>query len=256
MHMLASPSSLQSEVRGTQENVRETQHAAVETQRGIRAPQRISARRRGYFQTAAFAGFFLLVAISISSCGAARPIRFYQLTPPEVPAVTGAPQPYPVSLVLGAINSSPLYAQDRIVYGTEGEGMGLYLYERWAEPPTQMMQEILLRELRGGNHFREVYPLRSSVHGDYLLRGRLYDFKEVSGSSVVARVNFFLELRDTKNATTVWSYSYHQDEPVVEKTAAGVVAALDKNMARGLRESSAGITQYFADHPPQQAAQN
>jgi cholesterol transport system auxiliary component len=238
--MLASPSSLQSDLRATQNVVRETQE--------------IATRWRRYFQSAAFAGFFLLVAIGISSCGAARPIRFYQLTPPDLSGA-GTAEPYPVTIVLGAINSSPLYAQDRIVYGTDGEGMGLYLYERWAEPPTQMMQEILLRELRSGNRFREVYPLRSSVKGDYLLRGRLYDFKEVSGSSaVVARVTFYLELRDTKNARTVWSYSYHQDEPVTEKTAGAVVAALDKNMARGTREACAGIGQYFVDHPPQSAA--
>jgi cholesterol transport system auxiliary component len=238
--MLASPSSLQSDFRAVRSDAREA--------------RRIATHRHSYFQCVAVAGVFLLVAMSVSSCGSARPISFYQLEIPVTTPPTNT-QSYPVSILLGAINSSPLYSQDRIVYGTEGEGMGLYLYQRWAEPPTQMIQEMLLRELRGGGKFREVYPLRSSVRGDYLLRGRLYDFKEISGSnSIVARVTFYLELRDTKNATTVWRYSYHQDEPVGGKDAAAVVAALDKNVTRGTREACSGIEQYFADHPPQQAA--
>jgi ABC-type uncharacterized transport system auxiliary subunit len=117
-----------------------------------------------------------------------------------------------------------------------------------------MIQELLLRELRDGKRFTGVYSGRSGVHGDYVLRGRLYDFKEVSGSSsVVARVSLDLELRNTKTATTVWTYSYRQDEPVTGDTAAAVVAALDKNIARGTREASAGIEQYFANHPPEPA---
>ncbi|MGA2421481.1 MAG: ABC-type transport auxiliary lipoprotein family protein, partial [Candidatus Acidiferrum sp.] len=150
---------------------------------------------------------------------------------------------------------SSLYREDRIVYGTESEGMGLYEYQRWAEPPTEMIREILLRELRGSRRFSEVYPLRSVIHGDYLLRGRLYDFKEISGNSgVVARVTFELELRDNKTFKTVWSYNYHQDEPVAGKDAPSVVAALDKNIGRGTQEAIAGIEQYFAQNPPQPPA--
>ncbi len=235
--MLASPSSLQSDLREAQNNVR---------------AKKFGTRRR-YLQTAAFAGFFSLIAMGVCSCGSPKPIHFFQLNPPAL-APTSTAEPYPTTILIGVINTSALYAQDRIVYGTESEGMGLYLYERWAEPPNQMIQELLLRELREGKRFTGVYSGRSGVRGDYVLRGRLYDFKEVSGSSsVVARVSLDLELRNVKTASTVWSYSYRQDEPVTGDTAAAVVAALDKNIARGAREASAGIAQYFADHPPQPA---
>jgi ABC-type uncharacterized transport system auxiliary subunit len=207
---------------------------------------------RRYLQSGACAGFFLLIAAGLSSCGAPRPVRYYQLEPPALAPAPSTEAPYPVTILLGPMTASSLYREDRIVYGTESEGMGIYEYQRWVEPPTEMIREILLRELRGSRRFSEVYPLRSVIHGDYLLRGRLYDFKEISGNSgVVARVTFELELRDNKTFKTVWGFSYHQDEPVTGKDAASVVAALDKNIGHGTQEAIAGIEQYFAQNTPQ-----
>jgi ABC-type uncharacterized transport system auxiliary subunit len=240
--MLASPSSLQSDLRATQ-NI-------------VGATQNIANPGRRYFPAGAFAGLFLLIAMGVSSCGSPRPIHFYQLKPPA-PAPASTAEPYPVTILVGVIGASSLYTQDRIVFGSSNEGMGLYLYQRWAEPPTSMIQELLLRELRGSMRFKEVYPLRSGFHSEYVLRGRLYDFKEVDpaekSGTVLARVSMDLELRETKSGTTVWRYSYRQDEPVTGKDAAAVVAALDKNIARGTSEVLAGIAQYFAEHPPEAA---
>jgi ABC-type uncharacterized transport system auxiliary subunit len=86
------------------------------------------------------------------------------------------------------------------------------------------------------------------------LRGQLYDFKEVSAGTVVARVSFDMELRDTSTNLTVWRKSYNQDEPVTGKTPADVVAALDRNIDRGIKEVTAGLDQYFSANPPKTAA--
>jgi len=200
------------------------------------------------------AALILFIAGVVAGCGASRPVKYYVLDIGPTPANSAAPQ-FPIVLLVSRITASSLYRDDRLVYGTGKVQLGTYEYQRWAAPPTEMIHEILLRELRGSRRFTEVYPLRSVIHGDYLLRGRLYDFKEVSANSgVVARVNFELELRDNKTFKTVWSYSYHQDEPVTGKDAAAVVAALDKNIARGTQEAVASIEQYFAQNPPQPAA--
>ena len=203
---------------------------------------------RHFLQAEACAVALLCVAMVVASCGAARPIRYYQLNVPEmVPA--GSSETYPVTIVLGSLTTSHLYREDRIVYGTQGEGMGTYEYERWAEPPTEMIGAILLRELHNTHHFRQVYSMKSAVHGDYLLHGHLYDFKEISGPNLVARVSFDLELRDNRTGTVVWNTNYRQDEPVSAKEPAAVVAALDKSIERGLHEATASIDQYFAAHP-------
>lgn len=197
------------------------------------------------------AAIFRLAAtvLFLGGCGATRPSKYYQLTIPGDAPVAREVQPTPVTLLVGTLLASDLYREDRIVYSTAGEEMGTYQYQRWAEPPTEMIQEVLLRELRSSGHYRAVFAHRSDTNGDFLLRGRLYDFKEVSGNSMVARLTVDFEMRDLKNGTTVWTHYYHHDEPVNEKNVSAVVAALDRNVQRSVKEVLESLDQYFASHP-------
>jgi len=188
----------------------------------------------------------LVLCLAImNGCGAARPSKFYQLTVPNDRISAEDPATYPVALLLGPITTSHLYRDDRIVYTSNGEAMGTYEYARWAEPPSEMICDLLLRELRSSRRYRHVYSLRSDVRGDYLLRGHLYDFREISGNALAARVSFEFELRDSKTGATVWTGSYTHDEPVAGKDVPAVVAALDRNVQSGLHEITASLEQYF-----------
>ena len=184
----------------------------------------------------------------LNGCGAARPSKFYQLTAASSQASGADPSPYAVTLLLGPITSSRLYRDDHIVYTSSGHAMGTYEYQRWAEPPSEMIDDVLLRELRLSGRYQHVYSLRSDVHGDYLLRGHLYDFREISGNGLVARVAFEFELRDSKAGSTVWTRYYSHDEPVDGKDVPAVVAALNRNVLSGLSELSEGLDQYFSTH--------
>lgn len=188
----------------------------------------------------------LLCFAALNGCGAARPSKYYQLTVPSDKTSGADPAPYPVTLLLGSITTSHLYRDDHIVYTSNGEAMGTYEYQRWAEPPTEMINDVLLRELQTSGRYQHIYTVRSDVRGDYLLRGHLYDFREISGSGLAARVAFEFELRDSKTGMTVWSRSYSHDEPVDGKTVSAVVAALDRNVQSGLGEIIGGLDQYFS----------
>jgi ABC-type uncharacterized transport system auxiliary subunit len=190
-----------------------------------------------------------------AGCGAARPSKYYQLTIPGDLAPAANPNPIPITLLIGRLTGPALYREDEIVYSSGGEGMGTYEYHRWAEPPTEMIAEIMLRQLRASGHYRGVYTLRSDIHGDFLLHGRLYDFKEVSGSSEVARVTMELELRNVKTATSVWTHFYSHDEPTAGKSVDAIVAGLDKNVQQGIAECLVSLDEYFAAHPPAPPAQ-
>ncbi|HKW65167.1 MAG TPA: ABC-type transport auxiliary lipoprotein family protein [Candidatus Acidoferrum sp.] len=197
------------------------------------------------------AAVFSLVAAAVflAGCGATRPSKYYQLTiPGEAPAGQNV-EAAPVTLLVGTLLAPDLYRESRIVYSTTGEQMGTYEYERWEEPPTEMIQEVLLRELRSSGRYRAVFVHRSDANGDFLLRGRLYDFKEVSGNGEVARLTADFEMRDMKNGATVWTHYYHYDEPVNGKDVPAVVAALDKNVQRAVKEVLESLNQYFAAHP-------
>ena len=188
-----------------------------------------------------------LVSGLLIGCGAARPSKYYQLTVPGGDAAPAAdPSPYPVTLLLGPLRASHLYREDHIVYSSSGEMMGTYEYQRWAEPPTEMLVDVLLRDLRASGRYRSVDILRSNSHGDYILYGRLYDFKEISVAPLMARLTMDLQLRETKTGSTVWTHFYSHDEPVSAKDISAVVAALDRNAQRGMSEVRSGLEQYFS----------
>src|SRR6266853_4006109 len=208
----------------------------------------IYSRRRAVRAPLTFATVFL--SVLLVGCGAARPAKYYQLTVPREAAADPPADLLPVTILMGPIMSSHLYREDRIVYSSSGEDMGTYEYQRWAEPPTEMIQDVLFRTLRSSGHYRAVYAQRSSIRGDYLLHGRLYDFKEVTGSSMVGRLSLDLELRETKTGTTVWTHLYNHDEPVSGKDVSAVVAALNRNVQRATNEFTASLNQYFSAHPP------
>jgi ABC-type uncharacterized transport system auxiliary subunit len=182
----------------------------------------------------------------LNGCGATRPSKFYQLTLPNDKTSGADPAPFPVTLLLGPITTSHLYRDDHIVYTSNGEGMGIYEYQRWAEPPSEMISDVLLRELQESERYQHVYSLRSDSRGDYVLRGHLYDFREISGNGLAARVAFDFELRDSKTGTTVWNRSYSHDEAVNGKDVSAVVAAMDRNVQSGLREVLEDLDKYFS----------
>jgi ABC-type uncharacterized transport system auxiliary subunit len=203
-----------------------------------------------------FAAAFLLLSVVLAAgCGAARPSKYYQLTMPSDLGADPPSDPYPVSLLLGTLMASHLYREDRIVYSSSGEGMGTYEYHRWAEPPTEMIEEVLLRELRTSGRYRGVNFVRSGARGDYVISGRLYDFKEISASPISARVTFELSMRDNKTASSVWSHYYSHDEPVSGKDVSAVVAALNRNVQRGINECRSSLNEYFSAHPVQPPSQ-
>lgn len=200
----------------------------------------------GVFSPALVLGLGMLI---LNGCGAARPSKFYQLTTPSDTATGGDPAPFPVTLLLGPVATSHLYRDDHIVFTSAGEAMGRYEFQRWAEPPSEMINDVLIRELQVSGRYEHVYSLRSNVRGDYVLRGQLYDFREIDGNPFAARVAFEFELRDSKTGTVVWNRYYSHDEPVDGKNVTAVVAAIDRNVQNGLHEVTRGLEQYFSARP-------
>src|SRR6267143_711286 len=107
------------------------------------------ARAKHLEKTSGASWVALIVAVALtagwgSGCGATRPSRYYQLTVPPDAAAVERPDSLPVTLLLGAFMTSHLYREDRIVFGNGPEQLGTYEYQRWAEPPAEMIQEVLL----------------------------------------------------------------------------------------------------------------
>jgi ABC-type uncharacterized transport system auxiliary subunit len=122
----------------------------------------------------------------------------------------------------------------------------MYEYSRWVEPPVDMVQISLIHTLKSTGNYLSVDSLGSSSDGQFVLRGRLYDFEEVDGPSIAGLVSMEFELSDRKTGKVVWSHSYSQSEPVPSKEMSAVVSALNSNLDRGLKETAAGLNDYFS----------
>jgi ABC-type uncharacterized transport system auxiliary subunit len=188
-----------------------------------------------------------LLAVGLSGCGSIKPVKYYQLThPPTRPLA--AQSPVDVALLVRPFQTSHLYREDRIVYGGDGEQLGLYENHRWTEPPVELLQDALARGLRTSGHFKSVTTLRSDTSAEFSLVGHLYAFREVSTGGVVARLNFDAELTDLKLGKVIWSHTYNHDVPTSGKTVADIAAAMDKNVQLSVQEIQDGILQALANY--------
>jgi ABC-type uncharacterized transport system auxiliary subunit len=193
----------------------------------------------------------LVLAVSLSSCGSERPVKYYEINFPP-PATAEGSSPVNATVLVRTFLASHLYREDPIVYATGPEEMGTYMSHRWVEPPTELLQGALVRGLRAAGIYKSVMNLRSDSHGDYVLTGHLFDFKEYSGNGgIFARLNFDAELRDVKAGKTVWRHAYNHDEPSGSKDVAGVVSAMNKNVQLSVQEIQNGLNEYFRTHGAQ-----
>jgi ABC-type uncharacterized transport system auxiliary subunit len=180
-----------------------------------------------------------------------KPVKYYQLTHPPASTLSNSPSPMDVSILVRPFQTSHLYREDRIVYGGEGEEVGVYEYQRWVEPPVELLQDALARGLRSSGHFRNVTTLRSDSNVDFSLTGHLYAFREVSGGGVIGRLFFDVELHDLKTGKVVWRHSYNHDETSSGKSVGDVAAALNKNVQLSVQEIHDGVMQALANYSRQ-----
>lgn len=195
------------------------------------------------------AALVFLMAGILAGCGASRPVKYYVLDAGPAPA-SASPAQLPITLLVAHITASHLYRDDRLVFGTGPVQLGTYEYQRWAEAPAEMMQDLLISSLRDTGNYRSVSRISSNLRGDYFVRGRLGALDEVESPALAARFSFEIELFDPKTGVTTWSDSYTHDEPVTGKKVSDVVEALDRNVHTGLTQLCANLGQYFASHPP------
>ena len=185
-----------------------------------------------------------LVAVGLSACGGGRPIKYYTA---QIPAASNPPTHLNATpLLVGRISGPGILTDGPIAYRVGANEIGTYTYHRWEEPPVEMLKQNLIHVLRGSGDFQSVTELASGSEGDFVVRGRLYDFEEVDSVSIAALVSMELELYNRKTGQVVWSHFYSQSEPVQEKEVSAVVAALDRNLDRGVKEAASGLGEYFS----------
>jgi len=194
------------------------------------------------------AAWTIILACVAAGCVKARTLRYYTLSIPPVTAQAQA-QPLPVTIVVGRLNAPHLLRDDRVVYAMSDVELGVDEYHRWSEPPSGMIERLLVEHLRASGQYKAVQHLSSTTRGDYILRGYLGALNEVDDpAGIKARFTLQLELFDVKAGTVVWNDRYNSVEPVPEKSVKAVVQTLQKSVNAGLDQLTGSLAQYFAAH--------
>jgi cholesterol transport system auxiliary component len=179
-----------------------------------------------------------------ASCVATRPVHYYTIEPVSPAANQGKPDG--LSLLVGDIATPEALQDGRIRYRTGSNEVGAYEYHRWTERPGSMVRDSLMRALRASGKYQRVIESTSSANGDYLVRGKLYEFGEVDNASIQTKISLHVELVDKKTNRNVWDRLVEREEPVGSKSVADVVQSLDRNLQRVVSDTAAEIDKFLA----------
>jgi ABC-type uncharacterized transport system auxiliary subunit len=196
-------------------------------------------------RSAVLIGVVVMVCLLSTTCVGGRPIHYYTLNRPAATTVTAKPDG--LVLILGRIVTPEALEDGRIRYRSGSNEVGSYEYHRWTERPALVVRDLLLETLRSSGKYRQVQEASSSAGGDYLIRGKLYEFSEIDGADIRSRVSLLLEVLDSKTGRVVWDRHYNRDEPVDGKTIKEVVVSLDHNLQQVIADAGSGIETFLAD---------
>jgi len=186
-----------------------------------------------------FAPLWLAAAALLpTGCANTRPVHYYALSPPSAAATAAKEGP---TILVGLIATPEFLQDDRIRYRTGANEVGAYEYHRWTERPGEMVRLSLTRALRSSGQYQRVLESSSSATGDYLLRGKLYEFAEVDDPAIHTKISLQLELVDRKTNRSVWDRLFERDEPASGKNMKEVVESMDRNLQQVVTAAAADI---------------
>ena len=191
------------------------------------------------------AGFLGMGCLVLLACVGGRPIHYYTINRPA--ATAGAARPDGVVLLVGRIATPEALEDGRIRYRSGSNEVGAYEYHRWTERPGLMVQDLLVQALRASGRYRQVQEASSAAGGDYLIRGRLYEFSEIDEPDIRSRVSLRLELLDKKTNIVVWYRHYNREGPVNGKTVKELVVSLDRNLQQVIADAVSGIENFLSN---------
>jgi cholesterol transport system auxiliary component len=189
-----------------------------------------------------------ILCLTSAACVGGRPIHYYTIDHPAASAA--APRPDGLVLLVARITAPEVLQDSRIRYRSGGNEVGAYEYHRWTERPGLIVQELLLRTLRASGKYRQVQEASTAAAGDYLVRGKLYEFSEIDEPGIHTRVSLRIELVDRKTAMVVWDRDYVRDEPVDGKSMKYVVVSLEQNLKHVIGDAASGVEAFLSNPSP------
>ncbi|MEF3193134.1 MAG: ABC-type transport auxiliary lipoprotein family protein [Halothiobacillaceae bacterium] len=196
----------------------------------------------------------LALSLLLAGCGLLpdKPVTQtgYRLEPvlPR-PAASAAASTLTVQVLEPVASAS--YATDQIAYRREPYRIDYYSRSRWAEPPAEMLGDLMARALEDAGLFRVVLGPAARLPADLRLHSELTalehiirDPSQTQGSEV--RLAMRVQLVEARSARVLATQTFEIIRPAFSADAPGAVAAAND----AVREALATIIVFCREHIP------
>ena len=172
-----------------------------------------------------------LLGVFLSGCTTITPaVTAYTLTPPSSSTSRSLTPQSSVSLKLAGTQATPSLSTKALLYLTDNQEVGTYLYSRWNDAPSMMIDRLLLASLDDAHLFSILLPKTSTSHTDLLLEATLSSFyhRVHEDKTSDAHIDITYVLIDSKSRRTLASKRFIITSPAASMDAPTAVAALTK----------------------------
>jgi len=193
----------------------------------------------------------LLLLLTGCSWGSAPPLTIKQWMLEYPPPPRAAESPLEARLKLARFSTVRAYLGTEMVYRQESFERRVYPYQRWRVFPSDMVGDLLLRDLRRCGRLKEVFSYRQRGSARFRLEGGVERFLEVDGpKGPRAELGLSITLLDTRQKDSTKKVLFQKDyaasQAMKEKKAPALAAALSRALARVSGQVRADVIEAIA----------
>jgi ABC-type uncharacterized transport system auxiliary subunit len=208
---------------------------------------RKSSKRRKTMKPSLSLAFGL--TLFVVGCGLSQrpfvPTHYYSIDL-QPPAPSPAAKPVDCLLAVRAFDAASRY-RERILYRKAGPAAGYHEYDRWVEPPAEMVTAAFRRAMGAAGVARVVADERLLRRSDLVLDGRVTRFDEVQGDPQwAADCEIELVLRQAEDNTVLLATRLAANRPAKEKTTVSFVEAMNANVAELAAKATDAVAKALA----------
>jgi len=183
---------------------------------------------------------YTIITFILAGCTTLRPsLHEYTILPSYTPHTVTA-LPINATLKLSSTRSIASLSSTQFYYLKNTSHIDAYLYSRWSDTPSSMIDRSLTSSLQNRQLFAALIPVSSSATADLILESDLSAFyhRFLDDSKSEGFIDITYRLIDPKTKKTVAAKRFVITEPALSSDAKGGVDALTK-ATRRLSENSA-----------------
>jgi ABC-type uncharacterized transport system auxiliary subunit len=171
-------------------------------------------------------------------------VHYYSIDPPPLQGYE-ATRTWPITLGVQPFTAATRY-KDRILYRVSEVEVGFYEYDRWVEPPEEMVTRAVTAVLRTSGLFQLVTSIDNVRPPAWILSGEITRFDEVR-TPIGGQAECWLrvELRHARDAQLLWSEVLMATTPLSAETP----EALAQAMSQAVQEVALQLVEELAAAP-------